>query len=379
MTRAKRVLQHLGLLALGLVLAVVTLELALRTTAWVLTRAREPLRLTSTRKAGTVRILCLGESTTFDVTMRADDSYPTQLQRMLNERRDGRRYEIVNRGKAATTTDRIVAGLEGHLAKLRPDIVVTMMGINDGPADDPMFPVHETFRVVKLARLLAVAVPGILRHGGHTLDGGIAEIPRAAGGLASSPMAHDEAFALFIAGRLVVGGRSDEAEPLLLRLADRPMPDAAAVHAGVIAAGQLVVLNHQRGREDEAARYRRVYEDLTRRPNPRTARNYAELVRILDAHGIPLVAVQYPGLDVQPLRLMLADARNVVFVDNEETFTRAVRERPLKVIYRDLFAGMFGHATGAGNHLLAANVAAGVEQVVGPQAPSTAVRPLPHS
>ena len=130
------------LLLAGIGIALVVLEVGLRAASVVLARSRAPVRLATEASTGTIRILCLGESTTFGVGP-PETSYPAQLERILNERADGHRYVVVNAGVPATTTDRIVAALETNLDRYRPDVVVTMMGINDGSVDDPMFAVSD--------------------------------------------------------------------------------------------------------------------------------------------------------------------------------------------------------------------------------------------
>lgn len=74
------------------------------------------------------RILCLGESTT---AYGGQDSYPRQLERILNRDSDGKVYTVINAGVPGTNTDIIVENLAENLDKYRPDIVITMMGIND--------------------------------------------------------------------------------------------------------------------------------------------------------------------------------------------------------------------------------------------------------
>jgi hypothetical protein len=98
--------------------------------------------------------------------------------------------------------------------------------------------------------------------------------------------------------------------------------------------------------------------------NAATTRNYRELKRRLDHRHIGLVAVQYPARSVEPLKKILGDPADVVFVSNEETFQEATRTMPVKEVYRDLFAGLFGHLTPYGNQLLAQNVADGVMKLL---------------
>ena len=73
------------------------------------------------------RIMCLGEST----TAGNEDSYPRQLEEVLNRANMGKRFIVINKGRPATNTIAIVSELENNLNKYRPDMVITMMGIND--------------------------------------------------------------------------------------------------------------------------------------------------------------------------------------------------------------------------------------------------------
>jgi hypothetical protein len=57
----------------------------------------------------TVRVLCLGESTT---ALGGASAYPRLLEQILNERGGGRRFTVVNAGLPGITTDQVVAGLE---------------------------------------------------------------------------------------------------------------------------------------------------------------------------------------------------------------------------------------------------------------------------
>jgi len=75
-----------------------------------------------------VRILCIGESTT---AMGGSDSYPSQLEDILNEKSKTRKFNVINKGVISTNSDEILANLEGYLNKYQPHIVISMMGIND--------------------------------------------------------------------------------------------------------------------------------------------------------------------------------------------------------------------------------------------------------
>lgn len=122
--------------------------------------------------------------------------------------------------------------------------------------------------------------------------------------------------------------------------------------------GLLGLILEEEGRPDEAGGYFRLAEELrSRQISPMTAENYRRLRLILRDRGIPLVAVQYPMRRLDPLREMLPDAGDVVFVDNERIFQEAVAREGYDAVFTDYFAGDFGHFTPRGAELLAANIA----------------------
>jgi tetratricopeptide (TPR) repeat protein len=98
-----------------------------------------------------IRILCLGESTTA-ATFPFDFSWPAQLQTALDARRDGRTYEVVNRGRGGTSTGAIADRLPWILETERPQLVITMMGINDGPGRGSPRVVSGGWRELRLVR-----------------------------------------------------------------------------------------------------------------------------------------------------------------------------------------------------------------------------------
>ena len=113
-------------------------------------------------------------------------------------------------------------------------------------------------------------------------------------------------------------------------------------------------------KEDKlAAKYLKEALELeTSRSYTGKAGNYLKLKAALDKRGIALVCVQYPMRSSGPLRAaFLGHEDGVVFVDNEESFRKAVGGGSYWKYFRDMFAGDFGHCTDAGNTLLAGNIA----------------------
>ena len=87
---------------------------------------------TDPQKRGAFRIICIGESTT---AIGGINSYPRQLERILNENDIGIDFWVINKGIPGKQTSVIMEELDENLRKYAPDMVVAMMGINDGRAD----------------------------------------------------------------------------------------------------------------------------------------------------------------------------------------------------------------------------------------------------
>ncbi len=91
------------------------------------------------KSEGTYRILNVGDSVAFGWEVRQEDTYGRQLERLLNARIDGRRYEVINAGTPGWTieSERNFLLLEG--LSYQPDMVLLdVTVVNDiygrGPA-----------------------------------------------------------------------------------------------------------------------------------------------------------------------------------------------------------------------------------------------------
>jgi lysophospholipase L1-like esterase len=337
-------LKRAALVLFGLLLGLVAVEIGLRATAWVFLRMREAPGPLPAKQANHYRILCLGESTTADLLFMGKDSYPAQLEHILNERSKGMSFTVINGGVPATTTDGILEDLPRNLEQQRPDIVVTMMGINDGEPVDPLFRISRELRVWKFAKMLYYKYKWGDRRAALVAKYG--PLPPDVMMLTGNVAAHR-----------ILAGRYAEAEPLLKSILDQDTWAGAKSRAN----GLMAVLNWQRGDDVAAERYHRRFVELERQlPRTRTIANYRDVRRILSDRHIPLVAVQYPGLPVDILRNVVERDPRLTIVDNEQTFLQLTKERPARELYRDLFGGIFGHLTPYANGLLAQNVARGI-------------------
>lgn len=98
-------------------------------------------------------ILCLGESTT---AWGLGESYPAQLQQILDEKSGPGKYKVINEGVTSTNTLKISQALEENLKKYQPKMVLLMMGINDFWSLADTHSIFESSKLFKFFRLIAI-------------------------------------------------------------------------------------------------------------------------------------------------------------------------------------------------------------------------------
>ena len=92
------------------------------------------------RTPGSLRIVCLGEST----TLGTDDesNYPGLLGRMLDKGAIGyRQYEVINAGVPGWLSDQIALRVHHQIVAFKPDVAILYVGWNDFQTYDPLRPV----------------------------------------------------------------------------------------------------------------------------------------------------------------------------------------------------------------------------------------------
>ncbi len=139
--------KKITLILFGLFLCTVLLEAGLRIGGFIVLSLQEYKNKLSLKKDG-YRILCLGESTT-------QDGYPEQLNLILNDMDPRKEFSVINKGIGGTNTGIILTRLESYLEKYKPDIVITMMGIND-KYFSALDPVEDIFKERKNERIYDV-------------------------------------------------------------------------------------------------------------------------------------------------------------------------------------------------------------------------------
>lgn len=77
-----------------------------------------------------IKILCLGESTTFGLGAQKGFDYPSQLGMLLEDKFPGR-FIVYNRGIPGATSLKILQEMRRFMKNIKPDFVIMLCGVND--------------------------------------------------------------------------------------------------------------------------------------------------------------------------------------------------------------------------------------------------------
>ena len=83
------------------------------------------------KPAGTFRVMCLGNSCTFGWRVKSDETYPKQLEKLLNTDLDYKKYEVINAGVTGYSSFQGKRFLREQILKYKPDLITVCYGWND--------------------------------------------------------------------------------------------------------------------------------------------------------------------------------------------------------------------------------------------------------
>ena len=132
-TRRSETAAHIGIRVLGSgVFLVVLAELGLRLAGWatLTVRARQAGG-DSSQRPGVVRMLHLGESTTFGLGVKREEAYPAIVAENLRHRHPEHEFVSTNRGVPGLVTSAMERTLDEKLTLIHPRLVTIMAGAND--------------------------------------------------------------------------------------------------------------------------------------------------------------------------------------------------------------------------------------------------------
>ncbi len=122
--RWRRLRQILLSLTLGLVVALLMLEVVLRGFGAAGRLSQGFLSRASDRYV----VVCVGDSYTACPGVPAGGTYPSQLEQMLNAASPDHRFQVLNLGLSGQNTTSLLDELPGNLERYRPHVVVLMTG-----------------------------------------------------------------------------------------------------------------------------------------------------------------------------------------------------------------------------------------------------------
>lgn len=386
MTSGKSFKKKVAVALLGVVFALILLEVGLRLAGSGVQGIQERRNEAALALKDVHRVVCFGESTTAmgsRTGMGGADAYPSQLQEILNRRLGKKAFAVINKGISGADTSLILKRLEETLDRYRPVLVVAMMGANDsaGAIPDDNVPVAQrtgfpySIKTYKLIRQLAHL--GFGRRSAAEED--------AADDDYSLSESEDDEDGMRRAGELENQRDFKGAELIYLKEIAREPGHQPARH-------KLVQLYKRQGEHEKItrllstaikqyphngtflsmlARYyfdrgehqraRQLFaraEDLRMRSySPMTRYNYHKMKEVLDKRGIKFVAVQYPGRNVRALKKLFPPATSMVFVDNQKPFKGALAQGRYDEYFWDNIYGDFGHITKKGHRIIAENIA----------------------
>lgn len=83
------------------------------------------------KKPGVIRVITLGESSTFGFYARDDETYPHYLEQLLNAQCNGHAFEVINFGIPHLRSNHVRSLFFAEAIPLQPDVVTYYQGIND--------------------------------------------------------------------------------------------------------------------------------------------------------------------------------------------------------------------------------------------------------
>ncbi len=83
------------------------------------------------KEDGTVRVVCMGESTTYCLDQLDEDTYPSRLQVHLSEKYQNKNIEVVNAGVPGYCSQENIVNFIFKIQPLNPDLIVYYYTYND--------------------------------------------------------------------------------------------------------------------------------------------------------------------------------------------------------------------------------------------------------
>ncbi len=405
----KRIKKFL-LLFSTIILLVLLLELVLRIESIILKQTRDNNNLLLENFNETIRILTLGESTT-DYAFANEDSWPSQLENFLNKQNTTINFKVFNEGMTVATTDYIVNHIGSFVNKYQPNIVISMMGIND-PNSQNLIPGEIIYRTSFLAKYSKTynfffMIITNIKFQFEKNSSNLISKELSCYNLSSSQLTNNS----FVFEYINLTNKSlpseisceflEEANDFLARsyllrnncskanifvenyISFHPNDNGLYKELFYCYKDKNIFFNEETFLKYQLSRnpmYDRLYDLLGKyyeennysrkaqkmfdkaseirvnsRPSVKIA--HESLYYILKDQNIAFIVMQYPTLPIEEMKSYFSESDDVIFISNEKNFEFALQDHDYYDLFIDHFAGTWGHCTKNGNLLIAENVA----------------------
>jgi len=283
----------------SVLVTVLVIEGGMRLFGWGYLYLQEKQNRTDLTNSQDIVVLAIGESTT---AFGGTDSWPNQLERLLNSLQNIKKFHVINRGVPATNTNEILNRLPEYLDKYKPNFVLAMVGANDKFTDKTSSTPQSASKGINWeSEFQKIRVYKLMQW----IWNGISSQKKAT--------SKDEVEATFPGSQ------------------------------------NLLV--------DE-----NLSNDLREIYSSQTVSNLNSMVTISERAGARLIFVQYAFAKLDFLRSAIQG--DVLYISNYSVFKRALDKYEYDDLFVDKAVGFFGHATKFGNRILAENVAQGLLKIV---------------
>ncbi|MBU1044922.1 MAG: tetratricopeptide repeat protein [Candidatus Omnitrophica bacterium] len=122
----------LGLILFGIALAIVFVEICLNLFNPIASSPNQRNQAANSENTENVcKIICLGDSFTYGLGASRENSYPAQMEKILNQSRQNKIFLVKNLGIPGETLSQTLIKLDKAVKEFQPDIVIILSGIND--------------------------------------------------------------------------------------------------------------------------------------------------------------------------------------------------------------------------------------------------------
>lgn len=148
--------QKIGAVLFGIFLCLVLMELVTRAGYFMFNSLQDRRNRAAMDQKNTVCVLCLGDSMT---ALGGQDSWPRQLEKVLNETSNNSKYTVINKGRVEANTAYMAEHFTEFIEQYRPRAVVMMTGINEAGVlfyrgisgqDSALFKRFKSYKVMRL-------------------------------------------------------------------------------------------------------------------------------------------------------------------------------------------------------------------------------------